>query len=354
MKKSIITLTIMLAAGALIAVFSSPAAAIQGACYDCHTMHNSQGGSEMVTDGPYAHLLAGDCIGCHTGTNAGGSKPYVNSTSAPTFGTNTLAGGNFYWVADAGGDDDTKGHNVYGISVQDLNITAAEGAPGNANTCASSCHETLATSAGGCEGCHLGAAHHNNSTGKVTAAPWFRWLAKCNNGVADATHGVAGIEDDDWDYETTIDHNEYLGVDGGHDATQSISNHNMSAFCSGCHGNFHIQNTEAAGTGSWTRHPSDAVIPASGEYDNAFGSVGGGAAGNWDPTVPVARPNLGTIADTTKVNPGTDMVMCLSCHVAHGSPFPDMLRWDYDLMVLGTTGAGQGKSCFVCHTQKDG
>ncbi|NVL90081.1 MAG: hypothetical protein HWN69_03655 [Desulfobacterales bacterium] len=353
MKKSIITSTIMLAAAALIAVFSSPAAAIQGACGDCHTMHNSQGGSEMATGGPYAHLLAGDCVACHTGTNTEG-KAYVLSTGEPTFGTDTLAGGNFYWVADAGGDDDTKGHNVYGISVQDLSITAAEGAPGDANgTGGCTCHETLATAAGGCEGCHLDAAHHSDNSGTVTVAPWFRWLAKCNSGVADATHGVAGIEDNDWDFETATDHNEYLGVVGGHDATQSITNHNMSAFCSGCHGNFHIQNTVADGSGSWTRHPSDAVIPASGEYSSAFG---GGGADSWDPTVPVARPaaviNAGTV--TNIVTPGTDMVMCLSCHVAHGSPYSDMLRWDYTLMILDTTGAGQGKSCFVCHTQKDG
>jgi len=41
--------------------------------------------------------------------------------------------------------------------------------------------------------------------------------------------------------------------------------------------------------------------------------------------------------------------MCLSCHVAHGSPYADMLRWDYGTMVAGGGGSG---GCFTCHTQK--
>lgn len=335
----------------LILFLPGNAFAIQGACYNCHTMHNSQDGS-MAVGGPSPKLLLGSgCIGCHTGTNDGSNSiPYVLSTGAPTFGSNTLAGGNFYWVADSGGNDDTKGHNVYGIATQDANIDTTEGAPGNPNSCADSCHVTLATSTGACMGCHLNPAHHSNSSGYVEVAPWYRWLAKCNDGAADSTYGVKGIEDDDWNYETGTDHNEYLGVAGGHTATQSITNYNMTGFCCGCHGNFHV---EQDGGSKWIRHPSDYVIPNSGEYAAAFG---GGGADSYDATVPVARPAGFTWAggSSNAVTINSDMVMCLSCHVAHGSPYPDMLRWDYDLMIVGTEGGGQGKGCFVCHTQKDG
>jgi len=88
-------------------------------CGNCHSMHNSQDGGDVVTGGPLRHLLADSCIGCHTGDNAelasGGTTPYVYNTSV-TYGTDTLAGGNFYWVATDGEGDDTKGHNVLGLA----------------------------------------------------------------------------------------------------------------------------------------------------------------------------------------------------------------------------------------------
>jgi hypothetical protein len=48
-------------------------------------------------------------------------------------------------------------------------------------------------------------------------------------------------------------------------------------------------------------------------------------------------------------------VMCLSCHRAHGSPYNDMLRWDYDGMVAGngSGGGNDGTGCFKCHSEKD-
>ena len=67
----------------------------------------------------------------------------------------------------------------------------------------------------------------------------------------------------------------------------------------------------------------------------------------YNPLVPVARPSLATVSNT--VAPGTDMVMCLSCHVAHGSPYDDLLRWDYALMEAGSSNTG---GCFVCHAGK--
>jgi len=49
-----------------------------------------------------------------------------------------------------------------------------------------------------------------------------------------------------------------------------------------------------------------------------------------------------------------DMVICLSCHRAHASDQPDMLRWDYNLMIVDRTGPAAGTGCFKCHTDKDG
>jgi hypothetical protein len=57
-------------------------------------------------------------------------------------------------------------------------------------------------------------------------------------------------------------------------------------------------------------------------------------------------------APSSVVTPGTDIVMCLSCHMAHASPYPHMLRWDYSEMITGNGEAVSGKGCFVCHSSK--
>jgi hypothetical protein len=109
----------------------------------------------------------------------------------------------------------------------------------------------------------------------------------------------------------------------------------MTAFCCGCHGEFHIEQS----SGEWIRHPSDAVIPNEGEYQSAFSA-------GYDPLVPVARPSLSTVSPTVEI--GTDMVMCLSCHRPHGSPYYKLMRWDYK----NWPGSGYD-GCGKCHTSKN-
>ena len=320
-------------------------AKVTGACGNCHTMHNSQGGLHMIinTDidgtsggshgGGFPCLTRGSCVGCHTGSNTGSNTtPYVYNTGTVTYGSDTLAGGNFKWVVT----DDAKGHNVKGIPGMTAD-GALSVAPGGF-TCGSSCHDTLfapvdgtATLDTGCEGCHREPKHHapqqTTGTAAVEANGFFRFLAGHNGGT-----GVHGIEDSDWEFtKSAADHNEYLG-----DASDKLNT--MTGYCVGCHGNFH---TQLDGNGEWIRHPSDATLPSDGEY---------AAYISYDPNVPVARTSLdGGVSDSVG---STDMVMCLSCHRAHGSPNDDMLRWSYSGMVAGGGGA-DGTGCFTCHSDKD-
>ena len=364
MKKSLIYILSIIFS---IMLCSQVKARVSGVCSNCHTMHNSQGGAPMAFQINAGHtgylsaeslnpqLLLTGCVGCHTALGGSTWKdsvtgaPIVYNTGAPT---SCLAGGNFYWVANGA---DAKGHNVSGIASEDAAITAAEGAPGGSGCGGGSCHDTLAlgtttgllVAPGGCQGCHLNVMHHaNDGTGTkyVDSAVkgWYRFLS---GHMTASNGGVKGIEDRDWGYnDSSSNHNEYLGVAVDKTGSTSLTNGSMTAFCCGCHGDFH---TEQDSSGSWIRHPSDTVIPNSGEYSNAFGADGSGY-GTYNPDIPVARPSLQT-TDPNLVYIGTDMVMCLSCHRPHGSQYYKMLRWEYDSTSLSTA----LKGCNVCHTSKN-
>jgi predicted CXXCH cytochrome family protein len=374
MKKPIFILFILMSC--FLVFYGNGYAMVSGPCSNCHTMHYSQNGtqlSEWGSAGPYNTLLINDCLGCHShGTFStyytldGCNYPVVLFTGGEP-GT-YLAGGNFWWVKEGLGGDDTKGHNVF-LGEPDDNLSGAPGdvTSGPYQTCnnPTCCHQSLSntrTTGGdftfprqGCTKCHMVGSdppqgyHHLNDNGvpKIVdsaAQGWYRFLD--GHRPTGQGYGVAGIEDDDWQANpTSSDHNEYLGkaVDktsvGGFG---NIDENTMTAYCTGCHGVFHQQDTTAVGSSPWLRHPSDAVIPNSGEYAGAFG-------GTYDPQVPVARDDLsGGVSSTVTLD--DDMVMCLSCHRPHGSPYPDMLRFDYDDMIAGSGNTG---GCFQCHTQKN-
>jgi len=348
---------------------------VSGHCSNCHTMHYSQDGQPLGTDGPHQYLLiekkgghhSSACVTCHSSQTSstyedlGGCKVpivFYYGSSAPT---SYLAGGNFWWVKEGLGNDDTKGHNVF-LDEDDDNLEKAPGDVGFASCGSNSCHKNLSKPFSGmaeldgkygCEGCHLNVKHHandhpNGESGLVDSADkgWYRFLSGHMTGDG---HGVEGYEHGEWeaglhdggDHQGATDHNEYLGDDSKTTGYGFTLGHTTTAFCTGCHGVFHDYQYD----NGWIRHPSDAVIPNEREYQYV-----GGDSHLYDPLSPVAKPTVDTTPDTT-VNPGTDMVMCLSCHRPHGSPYPDLLRWDYTEQIAG--GGGNDKGCFYCHTQKN-
>ena len=123
----------------------------------------------------------------------------------------------------------------------------------------------------------------------------------------------------------------------------------MAEYCGTCHGNFHtLATTTSSGVGTtatspFIRHPSDLSIPATGEYV---------AYVTYLTMTPVARIGAVPAGPSPTVTPGKDAVFCLSCHVAHASPYPDMLRWDYTTMQVNNGGAAKGTGCFTCHSAK--
>ncbi len=336
-------------------------ATFTGQCSSCHTMHNSQNGA-TVTDwsswgegGGPAFLLAASCIGCHTGDNTSSSvaltndtdAPYVLGSTAPTYnntgtgtGSNTLAGGNFYWVVNATTNKDRKGHNVTGIVAQDatLGLTPPGGtAMTQQLRCAGAygCHgdRSIADPYLAMEGVHHGKAMSTN----------FRALEN-TDGTA-----IAGLEDADWEFQATdgnTSHNQYKGTSRTTDTDEDTST--ISSFCASCHGDFHYGagtagiDADAAWGSPWLRHPVDYQLPASGEYSSY------NTTNDYSVVSPVASQTVTSALAT--VTPGTTntIVMCLSCHRAHGTPYDSILRWDYKSWP-----GGGYNGCAICHTAKN-
>jgi len=318
-------------------------------CGECHTMHYSQGGGilqQWGQSGPYKALVTKDCVGCHTGTNTGANKiPYVLSIDPPNYGdtgteggSNTLAGGNFYWVQT----EDAKGHNVKNIaSIDQFWSTSPPGGQdmGQQLTCA------------GKYGCHgnpniegdfesLLGAHHarDDIIDGQTVGTSYRFL-----------YQVIGYEDNDWEYQpSSTQHNQYYGIDRVNDTQSDPST--ISALCARCHGDFH-QNISSNAWGSpWLRHPTDYDLgnkPVNSEYRSYPGNYGSGPA-TYSVIVPVASEDVSGPKSTVNFQDDT-VITCLSCHRAHGTPYPRLLRWNYFAWPGGTEING----CNACHTTKD-
>jgi predicted CXXCH cytochrome family protein len=356
--------------------------AITGVCSNCHTMHDSQDGQAVTTGGPYEQLLVSDCVGCHTaatGKTSTFGAPAVLHTTAPAGqgGGYTLAGGDFYWVATGYGATDSKGHNVEGIASFDatigneppgwdqaattgltfdgktLEVTGGLGWTGKQLTCAGTfgCHGTRDEEGmGGIKGAHHGNTGETSTQASApsTVGDSYRFLA-----------AIKGLENADWNWnETASTHNEYYGENNTADRSAGAnygSKDTISFLCAECHGVFHATIDADSTSGSpWIRHPTDIVLPSSGEYA-LYNTSDGLTVGSYSLEAPVARPTVPATSSFT-VTPGdssTDtgaIVMCLSCHRAHGSNQSDLLRWDYNNMIAGGSNTG---GCFVCHTEKN-
>jgi hypothetical protein len=386
----------------LFLVYNYADAKITGNCVNCHTIHNSQNGQAMATygaagqpwkgAGPFKLLVRGNCLGCHgMGTankivTIGGSDiPQVYHIDA----SGDLAGGNFAYITGAKSritaDQNSAGHNVIdlGSGYQESVLTVPPGFLHGGESGVVSSTNLTCEGRYGCHGYRIAegsgvppmvkGAHHKNLDGKCNTDPASAEVYNSYRFLL----GVKGLENTGtykWQNYNTSSHNEYFG------ATSPLDNHEdcntchlalppprvdtiysssgtISAFCGTCHTNFHALGNSCGGchegslgiggdtVSPFTRHPTDVILPVSGEYS---------AYTNYSVEAPVAR---GAVPDniSSTVTPGDSgtegaIVMCLSCHAAHATPYEDILKWDYSTMVAGGGGSG---GCFTCHTQKN-
>ncbi|MBA3015599.1 MAG: hypothetical protein KKD63_10675 [Proteobacteria bacterium] len=323
-------------------------ASVTGLCDSCHVMHFSQVGlapTELTALGPQDYLLNNTCLGCHNGINTGAANavPMVY-----TAGVMELAGGNFKY-SDV--TNQRNGHNPKELpgGADDTVTTPPGWTTGfNANGQVGTIDATNQLGCAGTLGCHgehndtgIFGAHHNHPTDAVhgkeatgaTIGTSYRFL-----------YQIKGYEDADYEAETANNHNVYYGVARGSDAPTDTQT--MSYLCAECHGIFHSGASVTDGVAGaifaspWIRHPVDISMSNTGEYSGY----------NYLTAAPVASATLTeaqhSTATTSVSGAGNRIVMCLSCHRAHASPYFASMRWDY-------RGAAGYLGCAKCHTSKD-
>lgn len=341
-----LTFTLFFVMSFLLVIFSplSLDARMKGRCKDCHSMHAGT---------PFPVLTKGGCVGCH-GQAPDGTQNIITIGKARIpqvlhhMKDGDLASGNFYYVADGYNPDYPKGHNVTGISHRE-SIPTMDIPPGfignvvipggkgpvewpveNQLTCSGTwgCHGNRTI-----EDSYLSVytAHHthNSEIDGSTVGKSYRFL-----------YGITGAEHPDWEYQVTIDnHNGYKG-DINHYTMDTIS-----YLCGECHVKFHPN----PNLGGFANSTIQVLHPA----DIAFSNIHGDYAGSeyqgyirYNLDTPVAYFN--PTGRETVVN-ADSILMCLSCHRAHASPYPDALRWDYANI---TAGAIKREGCLICHTRR--
>jgi predicted CXXCH cytochrome family protein len=324
-------------------------AKVTGRCDNCHTMHNSQGGSPMRTDGPeplstpLAALLLNDCLGCHT--TIGGypfvdGYPFVKLSGATD--SNCLAGGFFQTIAVPGDNNGNQNHDIGATAVpagfdSDENswYTGHTAGGGDGLGCA------------GTNGCHgnetdlddmaaISGGHHAPSAYRIL---YVGTDTVCGSPAEDYEEGIINSPSTTVVYSGTGQNVNIYSAD-----TVGVTEATISELCGKCHGVFHGENTgsDTDGTkniaGEWIRHPSDEELPTGWTMGGVYAFDGDDAKNN-----PFGYTNAVYAANPTQVT-------CLSCHRAHGTANADLLRWAYSTQSAGTSTADYG--CLGCHDRQ--
>jgi hypothetical protein len=276
-------------------------------CAGCHTMHNSQDG-DNVSDTPGSHLLirsdpSSACLRCHAG--------YGQMTGD---GSGYGSGGDFYWLTktfqwEAHGRTRysygrSHGHNIialdYDLPNPDPVLTTAPGGSFDSSELAcSSCHDP-----------------HGTGDGAL-----LLWGSEKSNFSADAPI-LAGLS------RRTVIGESGAVADDNHVAYGS----GVSDWCANCHGDFlsgdemHPVNQQLGST--MAAHYNDYV-----STDNPNG--GDALTSYWEIVpfetgLPLDQLDTSSTAGPTS----SSKAMCLSCHRAHATAFPDSGKWDFSATLI--------------------
>ncbi|NNF84420.1 MAG: hypothetical protein HKM29_04610 [Deltaproteobacteria bacterium] len=322
-------------------------------CDGCHTMHNSQDGATIIPGtttlgtGINSFLLVGSdpsstCLSCHV-------RIYRSLSDGSTTAANTyVPGGDFWWINqvtpanDRGGTVPAAahGHNTIALDFTILQDNVLTSGPSNGSVnyqaawlgC-NSCHDPHGKIANNLNPLPIsGSGSYGEADGTPAAGSMFgnyrilggvgydgggqaSGIAFANAApIAEAYHGSRG----QWPAETDTNHVDYGA--------------GMSEWCVNCHSGFDADGSQAH------RHPAsnDAHLNGFSSAYNSYvatGDLTGAAATAFDRLVPFERgitdPFAAGLDHTQTVGPDSNSnVMCVTCHRAHATAFPDALRWD--------------------------
>jgi len=291
------------------------------ACSDCHVMHYSAehgytGGAPpaLGAAGPYQKLLKNNntelCLSCHDGLAGGGDVAPDVMREAGTGQPEHRSAGAFQELAGA---QTPNGHSLGvptlppgGSAMMTLDCLSCHDAHGN------SYYRNLVPNPGGASG--LGVTAFTQTVTTPTGAHY------------------------------SGDNVRYTSSDGG-----------ISAWCGGCHGEFHgaggtasggatIGDTNQAGVSPWLRHPTRDVTMAQAVANQHVD------ASHWFSPLASRLPVVSATGVIPGAGPSSDnQAFCGTCHKAHGSSHRYGLIWDDDATAEPEDGAAQLESCQQCH-----
>jgi hypothetical protein len=311
-------------------------------CDGCHTMHNSQDGQSIIDGGTVGttgdHLtLAADagstCLTCHEGAGT----YHVFSSN----GSNFTPGGDFYWLTKTFTWQEFNttftrngfsfGHNViaadFGLTQDPVLTTAPGGTYQSAWLTCSSCHDP--------HGKKL------NKTGPIVASGSYRENYNNFPGQELGNFRLLGDQNYQAGPGYTFANRPPIATTptpfgpGRNETDTSHTDYgqSMSEWCGNCHVGF------VAGGGEHRHAASNqATLGPTGVDANyndyvKTGDLTGTRATAFLALVPFERgtsePTSTDPTSTQGPDPNSN-VMCLSCHRAHVSAFPDAGRWDFE------------------------
>lgn len=285
----------------------------------------------------------------------------------------------FSWLNGASPDYD-HGHNIvaadYNLFADPVQSIAPGGTFPSAKLGCTSCHDPHGQVEGGTAGGSLpvskpGSYGAGNNPGSISGN--YRLLGDSEY-VAD---GYSFNTDAPVALQSSV--NKYQETDSSHVDYGS----GMSEWCGNCHGGI-LNSEHKAGDGNF-EHPSgdgelleQEILAMYNSYVKS-GDFSGIAATSYLQFVPFERgtSSLQLLDPNSTAGPdATSNVMCLSCHRAHASAFPNAGRWDFTASLLVNShpaigdigantndvyysyygrdiatefGSGQGQFCQKCH-----
>ena len=357
----IILATVFLALGLAGAAYAFHSGGV-AECTGCHSMHSPKAGGSFL-------LVGGDqsstCLTCHMHAGDTGPSSYHISTAQADMPIGVppkqrTPGGDFGWLkksytmtirgVTSTESGDSHGHNIvatdFGYTADPTNTTAPGGTFSSSQLGCQSCHDPHPANRRISDGSYvrntrtlgsvaapiIGSGSYNNSL--APAAGQAVGVYRLLRGLGDSSQGGVtfsgvAIAVAPSTYNQTEATNQ-VRVAYGADATNTWGN-----WCATCHPKMHSSTSYV--------HPIDETLGSdiAANY-NAYvksGDLTGTSASSFTSLVPFME-NTGAITtlqshaknDNTYLNgpASSDKVACLTCHRAHATGWPEMLRWNME------------------------